>query len=96
MDLMAERFYARNVREKVGDCWNTFTELQAAGHEGVKGTARRHSYKLMYGDISQGQRIHNTCNNRKCINPKHLELLVSERQKKRELSQKIPYPSQYQ
>ena len=86
MDLMTERFYARNIREKVGDCWNTYSELQATGHEGVKGTARRHSYKITYGDIAQHQRIYNTCDNRRCINPGHLALLVSKRQEKRELT----------
>jgi len=77
MNFITEAFYTRNIRNRVGDCWETLTELQVAGFQGLKGTARRHSYKIKYGNIRQCEQLRNTCNNLKCINPDHLEIKPS-------------------
>jgi len=72
-------FY-KNTKQ-VDDCmiWTKSLDVDRYGiysyiENGVRKTHRAHrfSYELNYGPISPGKMIRHLCNNRSCINPKHL------------------------
>lgn len=72
-----EKFWKRV--EKTDGCWNW---IGAVGQHGygvfsVNSTpylAHRFSGKLFFGDID-GKEIHHKCKNRRCVNPKHLQVV---------------------
>jgi hypothetical protein len=64
-----------------GDCvecvslapnWKDYTQITIGGKNYW---LHRLSWKLHYGPIPDGYQIDHICRNRKCINPKHLQLL---------------------
>lgn len=80
---VAERFRARYVVDPVSGCWNWTGGLNGKGYAYIwtgpkrKGDMRQ-AYKVAwefkFGPIPKGLELHHKCENRKCVNPDHLEL----------------------
>lgn len=70
------------IDKKKDGCWEWLGYLDKGGY-GTVGIytnnhlkmyrAHRLSYLCFKGDISFGMHIHHKCNNRKCVNPEHLQ-----------------------
>ena len=75
---MEERFNKKI--DKTETCWNWLGLLDCGGYgrfsigNGKWFKAHRVSYQLFKGEIPEGLVVRHQCNNRKCVNPEHLEL----------------------
>ena len=67
--------------EHVGDCWLWTGALNSKGYPsfGFKGRSVS-GHRLILGmgiDIPEGHQVHHRCENKRCVNPLHLEALAS-------------------
>ena len=74
---MRSRFWSK-VRKTEG-CWIWNGAIQNSGYgcfwvNGVSLKAHRLSYELEKGKIPDGLVIDHLCRNRRCVNPRHLEV----------------------
>ena len=65
--------------EKTETCWNWTGRLDEGGYgrfsiKGIWNKAHRTAYELYKGPIPEGLVVRHKCNNRKCVNPDHLEV----------------------
>ena len=72
------RFHSKYVKDESTGCWN-WTGALTYGYGSFKLTAvtiraHRYSYEIHTGLIPRGMVIRHSCDNRKCVNPAHLEL----------------------
>lgn len=64
----------RQKVSKVGGCWRWLGRKNDDGYAILKcKSAHRWSYSNFVGNLKTGFEIDHTCNNRDCVNPKHLK-----------------------
>lgn len=71
-----ERFWSKV--EKTETCWNWTGCVLKSGHgqtwfNGKQIYAHRYFYELLVGKIPEGLVIDHLCENKRCVNPEHLE-----------------------
>lgn len=72
-----ERFELYYVKNENG-CWDWQSSITKHGYgrfiwNGRQTSAHRYSYETFVGQLIDGLIIHHKCNNRRCVNPSHLQ-----------------------
>ena len=71
-----------SVFDKDTRCWNWIGSIDKCGYgkvnyaERKESLAHRASYMCFNGEIPEGKEIDHICNNRRCINPEHLQAIT--------------------
>lgn len=77
MSLVAERFWAKAVRDPETECWEWIACRNSWGYGQFDAPgfryAHRFAYSYLVGPIPEGLTIDHLCRNRGCVNPDHLE-----------------------
>lgn len=73
LDIRKDSFW--DYVEKIdGGCWNRIRGIRRTGYsEFNKRPAHRYAYEQLVGRITDGLVLDHTCNNKRCVNPAHLE-----------------------
>lgn len=80
-----------DFRPDLGPCWVWLASLAPGGHgqffrhHGDRVQAHRFSYELLVGPIPEGLEIDHLCRVRRCVNPRHLEPVTGQENKRRGL-----------
>lgn len=81
LDAAVDRFFDKVDADSATGCWVWTSSLDHSGYglfwyEGKSTRAHRLVYEWMVGQIPEGLQINHLCNNRKCVNPAHLEIVT--------------------
>ena len=82
MTPIENRFWSKvDKRKSKSLCWLWTGSMMANGYgrigiNKVRMSAHRLSYAINVGHIDEGLFIHHRCNNKKCVNPNHLEAVT--------------------
>ena len=73
-----ERFWSKVDIRGLYSCWNWTAYLTPKGYgnfslDGRMEHAHRVAYILIYGEIPEGHDVHHECENKRCVNPLHLQ-----------------------
>ena len=79
-----DRFFDRiilPIEGKITDCWWWYTATDTNGYGRIHFNkqdigSHRYSYMIFKGEISKDLVIDHLCNNKRCVNPDHLELVT--------------------
>lgn len=76
LDTKEKRFWAK-VDKQPNDCWHWTAKINASGYGCFLGLlAHRVAYEMFREPIPTGLEIDHLCRNRKCVNPRHLEVVT--------------------
>lgn len=92
----SERYWEKVDKRSDTECWDWTSKTTQKGYgrfyikddtttNGLRGIgAHRYTYIINYGDIPDGLVVNHKCFNRRCQNPKHLNLMTAVENSKRE------------
>ncbi len=74
--------HLKRIKKTKSGCWEYQGYIKTIGYgeifqDGLKLAAHRYFYEALIGKIPKGLVIDHLCQNRKCVNPKHLEPVTS-------------------
>ncbi|MFN4250670.1 HNH endonuclease signature motif containing protein [Deinococcus sp.] len=85
---LKRRFWLKVQLAGDGQCWLWLGRPSAKGYgritdNNVTHWAHRVSYLIAYGHLDDQMEIDHLCRNRLCVNPKHLEMVTSDENRRR-------------